>query len=310
MKVMAIQQYGGPEVLTLMDLAIPEPGEGEVRVKVYAADINSVDFQARQKDYLGYTSFPIVLGWDISGVVDALGAGVTDFKVGDEVYGMIRFPKQGRAYAEYATAPVTEIVLKPQRLNHVEAAAMTLAALTALQVLEKMNLQAGQTILIHAGSGGVGHFAVQLAKARGARVIATASEKNLDFVKSLGADEVIDYRARPFEEQASGVDAVFDTVGGETFTRSFGVVKPGGWVVGIVTQMTDELSEQARQAGINAAWNAVQPSKTGLEYFNTLVESGQLKPHISQTFPLEGVADAHRAQESRRTVGKLVLTVA
>ncbi len=310
MKVMAIQQYGGPEVLTLMDVPIPEPSEGEVRVKVYAADINPVDFQARQKDYLGYTGFPIVLGWDISGVVDALGAGVTDFKVGDDVYGMIRFPKQGRAYAEYTTAPVTEIVLKPQRLSHVEAAATTLAALTALQVLEKMNLQAGQTILIHAGSGGVGHFAVQLAKARGARVIATASEKNLDFVKSLGADEVIDYRARPFEEQVSGVDAVFDTVGGETFTRSFGMVKRGGWVVGIVTQMTDELSEQARRAGVNAAWNAVHPSKTGLEYFNTLVESEQLKPHISQTFPLEGVADAHRAQESRRTVGKLVLTVA
>lgn len=226
MKVMAIQQYGGPEVLQLMDLPIPEPGEGEVRVKAHAAGINPVDSQARQKDYLGYTDFPIVLGWDISGVVDALGAGVTDFKIGDEVYGMIRFPEQGRAYAEYATAPVTEIVLKPQRLSHVEAAATTLAALTALQVFEKMNLQTGQTILIHAGAGGVGHFAVQLAKARGARVIATASEKNLDFVKSLGADEVIDYRARPFEEQVSGVDAVFDTVGGETFTRSFGVVKP------------------------------------------------------------------------------------
>lgn len=310
MKVMAIEQYGGPEVLTQMNLPTPQPADGEVRVKVHAVGINPVDYQARQKDYLGYIDFPIVLGWDISGVVDALGAGVTDFAVGDEVYGMIRFPKQGRAYAEYVTAPVTEIALKPQRLSHVQAAATTLAALTALQVLEKMNLQAGQTILIHAGSGGVGHFAVQLAKARGARVIATASEKNLDFVESLGADEVIDYRARPFEEQVSGVDAVFDTVGGETFTRSFGVVKPGGSVVGIVTQMTDELTEQARQAGVHAAWNVVHPSKTGLEYFNTLVESEQLKPHISQTFPLEGVADAHRAQESRRTVGKLVLTVA
>lgn len=309
MKVMAIEQYGGPEVLTLMDLPIPEPGEGEVRVEVYAVDINPVDFKARQ-GYLGYTDFPVVLGWDVSGVVDALGVGVTDFKVGDEVYGMIRFPDQGRAYAEYATAPVAEIAPKPRGLSHAEAAATTLAALTALQALEKMGLQEGQTVLIHAASGGVGHFAVQLAKARGARVIATASEKNHDFVRSLGADEVIDYHARPFEEQVSGVDAVLDAVGGETFTRSFGVVKPGGWVLGIVTRMTDELAEQARQAGINADWNAAHSSKTDLEQLNALVESGQLKPHVSQTFPLEGVADAHRAQETGRTVGKLVLTVA
>ena len=308
MKVMAIQQYGGPEVLEPLDLPTPQSAEGEVRVKVYAAGINPVDFQARQGK-LGYTDFPVVLGWDISGVVDELGPGVTNFKVGDEVYGMIRFPEEGRAYAEYVTAPVDEITLKPQRLSHAEAAATNLAALTALQNLDKLELRAGQTVLIHAGSGGVGHFAVQLAKARGAKVISTASGKNRDFVLGLGADEFINYHEQRFEDVVKNVDAVFDTVGGDTFTRSFGVVKPGGWVIGIVTQMTDELTEQAEQAGINAAWTSVHPSKHDLEQLNTVVEAGQLKPHVSQTFLLEQVADAHRAQESGHTVGKIVLTV-
>ena len=309
MKTMTIREYGGPEVLRPADLPTPEPAEGEVRVRVHAAGINPVDFQAR-RGKLRYTDFPVVLGWDVSGVVDALGAGVDEFEVGDEVYGMIRFPEQGRAYAEYVTAPVAEVAPKPERLSHVEAAATALAPLTALRAFEEMDLQAGQTVLIHAGSGGVGHFAVQLAKARGARVIATTSEKNRDFVLGLGADEVIDYRARPFEEQASGVDAVFDAVGGDTFTRSFRVVKPGGWVVGIVTTMTAELAEQARRAGVNADWIAVEPSRSGLEELSALVESGRLRPHVSQTFPLEGVANAHRAQETGRTVGKIVLTVA
>lgn len=308
MKVMAIQRYGGPEVLQPMDLPMPQPADGEVRVKVHAAGVNPVDYQRRQNG--PYTDFPVVLGWDISGVVDALGPNATDLRVGDEVYGMIRFPEQGRAYAEYVTAPVTEVARKPRRLSHVEAAAMPLASLTALQVLDKMNLRAGQTILVHAASGGVGHFAVQLAKACGATVIASTSENNRDVVLSLGADEVIDYRARPFEEQVAGVDAVFDTVGGDNFTRSFQVVRPGGWVVGTVTRMTDELAEQARQTGINATWIAVTPSRTQLDALSTLVEAGQLKPHVSQTFPLEHVADAHRAQETRRTVGKIVLSVA
>ena len=307
MKVMAIQRYGGPEVLQPMDLPIPQPADGEVRVRVHAAGVNPVDYQRRQNG--PYTDFPVVLGWDISGVVDALGPGVTGLRVGDEVYGMIRFPEQGRAYAEYVTAPVTEVVRKPQRLSHVEAAATPLASLTALLALETMNLQAGQTILVHAGAGGVGHFAVQLARARGASVVATASEQNRDIVLGLGAGEVIDYRARPFEKQVAGVDAVFDTVGGDTFTRSYGVVKPDGWVVGTVIPMTDDLTEQARHAGINATWIAVSPSRPQLEALSALAEAGQLTPHVSQTFPLERVADAHRAQETGRTVGKIVLTV-
>lgn len=307
MQIMAIQQYGGPEVLQPMDLPMPQPTDGEVRIKVHAVGINPVDCQRRQEG--PYTDFPVMLGWDVSGVVDALGTGMINLQVGDEVCGMVRFPDQGRAYAEYVTALATDFTLKPQRLSHVEAAAMSLASLTALQALEKMELQAGQTVLIHGAAGGVGHFAVQLAKARGARVIATASGKNRAIVLSLGADEVIGYRARPFEEQVAGVDAVLNTVGGDTFTRSFRVVKPGGWVVGTVTPMTDELTEQARQAGINATWIHVERSRPQLNALSALAETGQLKPHISRTFPLEQVADAHRAQEGGGTVGKIVLTV-
>jgi len=229
MEAMTLRQYGGPDVLQLEDLPVPVPLAGEVRVQVHAVHavgINPVDTKRRQGG--PYTDFPVVLGWDVSGVVDVLGEGVTDLELGDAVYGMIRFPAEGRTYAEYVTAPTAHLARKPETLSHVEAAATTLAPLTALQVLERMNLHSGQTVLIHAGAGGVGHFAVQLAHARGARVIATASENNREFVLSLGADEVIDYRVRPFEQQVSGVDAVFDTVGGDTFVRSFEVVRPGG----------------------------------------------------------------------------------
>lgn len=307
MRAMTLRQYGGPDVLQLEDLPVPQPRAGEVRVRVHAVSINPVDYKRRQNG--PYTGFPVVLGWDVAGVVDALGEGVTDFQPGDEVYGMIRFPDEGRAYAEFVTAPAAHLARKPGGLGHVQAAALTLAPLTAWQAFERMNLQAGQTVLIHAGAGGVGHFAVQLARARGARVVATASEKNFEFVRGLGADEVIDYRSHPFEEQVSGVDAVFDTVGGETFARSFEVVRPGGWVVGIVTRMTDELRAQAQGAGVNADWIWVVPSREHLEVFSSLVESGRLRPHVSQTFPLERAADAHRAQETGRTVGKIVLTV-
>ena len=306
MKAIAIEQYGGPEVLTPMDVPAPQPTDGEVRVKVHAVSINPVDCQTREDNRLQYTDFPVVLGWDIAGVVDAVGAGVSEFRVGDEVFGMIRFPHEGRAYAEYVTAPVSEIARKPQGLSHVEAAAMTLAALTAHQAFDTMQLVAGQTVLIHAAAGGVGHFAVQLAKARGARVIATASAANRDFVTGLGADQVIDYRARPFEEQVANVDAVLVTVLGDTLPRSVAVLKRGGWLVSLTGAPS---AEQAEQAGVHAEQIAVHTSNVDLEYLTTLAESGQLKPHISQTFPLEQAAAAHRSQETGRTVGKIVLRV-
>lgn len=304
MRAMTIHQYGDPDVFQLEDLPVPQPASGEVLIKVHAVSINPVDYKRRR----GWAnqSLPVILGWDVAGVVEALGEGVTDFRVGDQVYGMIRFPAEGRAYAEYVTAPVTDIALKPAGLSFNEAAAMTLAPLTAHQAFDKMQLSAGQTILIHAAAGGVGHYAVQLAKARGAHVIATGSAKNREFILGLGADQFVDYQERPFEQQISNVDAVLDTVGGDTLLRSFAVVKPGGWLVTIAGQ-PDEA--QARERGIQATRILVHPSRPDLDHFSKLVEAGQLRSHVSLTFPLDRVADAHGAQETGRTVGKIVLEV-
>lgn len=304
MRAMIIHQYGDPDVFQFEDLPVPQAAGGEVLVQVRAVSINPVDYKRRR----GWANqpLPVILGWDVAGVVEALGEGVTDFQVGDEVYGMIRFPAEGRTYAEYVTAPVTDIALKAAGLTFNQAAAMTLAPLTAQQGFDKMNLQSGQTILIHAAAGGVGHYAVQLAKARGAHVIATGSARNREFILGLGADQFVDYQERPFEQQVSNVDAVLDTVGGDTLPRSFEVVRPGGWLVTIAGQ-PDEA--QAQERGIQATRMLVHPSRADLDHFSQLVGARQLRSHVSQTFPLDRVADAHRAQETGRTVGKIVLEV-
>lgn len=311
MRAITLHQYGGPEVLTLEDLPVPTPSSREVLIRVHAVSINPVDFKRRR----GWANqaLPVILGWDVSGVVTALGESVTDFKLGDAVFGMIRFPLEGRAYAEYVTAPVTDIALKPSGLNHREAAAMTLAPLTAHQAFETMKLEAGQTVLIHSAAGGVGHFAVQLAKARGAKVVGTASSRNRDFVLGLGADHFVDYHAKPFEEQVlewtggQGVDAVLDGVGVDNQTRSYSTLKPGGALVSIVGP--PPALEGFEDKNLRATNILVHPSREQLEFFSKLVQEGKLKPHVSQTFPLERVADAHRAQETGRTVGKIVLEV-
>ena len=304
MKAMIINQYGGPEVFEQADTPVPEPTSGEVQVKVQAVSINPVDYKFRKNG--PYKDFPVILGWDVAGVVEALGPGVSKFNVGDEVFGMVRFPKEGRAYAEYLAAPVSDIARIPEEMSFTDAAAMCLAALTAHQALEKMGLSSGQTVLIHAGSGGVGHFAVQLAKARGAKVIATASGNNRDFVLGLGADEFINYHEQRFEDAVKDVDAVFDTVGGETLERSYGVVKKGGWLVSIVGE---PAQDEAQQHGIYAERISVHTSRADLELLASQVTAGKLKPQLSRTFALEQVADAHRAQETGHTVGKIVLEV-
>lgn len=304
MKAMTIHRYGDPDVFTRESLPVPTPAHGEVLVRVRAVSVNPVDYKWRRQG--SFTHFPVVLGWDISGVVEGLGPDTTDFAPGDEVFGMVRFPKEGRAYAQYVAAPVGDLARKPASLGHREAAALTLAPLTAHQAFETMGLSAGQTVLIHAAAGGVGHLAVQLARARGAHVIGSASTRNRDFVLGLGADEFIDYTAQPFEWQVSGVDAVLDAVGGDTLTRSYGVLRPGGWLVTIAGQVSEEL---AQKHGVHAARILVHPSRADLETLAALYEAGQLKPHVSQTFPLERVDDAHRALETGRTVGKIVLDV-
>ena len=305
MKAMIIRQTGGPDVFEAADLPTPTPAAGEVRVRVRAVSVNPVDYKTRQANGFRYP-FPIVLGWDVAGTVDAVGEGVTRLQPGDDVFGMVRFPQEGRAYAEFVTAPETDLALKPPTLSFVDAAATTLAALTAQQALDHMDLRAGQSLLVHAAAGGVGHFAVQLARARGARVIGTASGANRDFVTGLGADAFVDYTAGRFEEAVGQVDAVLDAVGGETFTRSYSVVKPGGW---LVTIAASPKPEAAPRTDIHTERILVKPSYTDLEALAALYEAGQLRPHMSHTFPLDGVAEAHRLLEERHVVGKVVLEV-
>lgn len=311
MKAMVNETYGAPEVLQLQHLPIPVPAAGEVRVRVHAASINPVDVKVRSGKSLAaqYGARPVVLGYDVSGVVDALGDGVTDFAVGDEVYGMIRFPDEGKAYAEYATAPSEHLALKPKRLSHNEAAAVPLAALTAWQALfEGGELRSGQRVLIHAAAGGVGHFAVQLAHQAGATVAGTASAAKADFVRGLGADEVVDYTAGPFEERVAPVDLVLDSLGGETQKRSLQVLKPGGIEVTILGLALEP--KQVEERGLRLRRIVVRPHAEQLRQLAELIDAGKVTPHVSATFSLEQAVEAHRLVESGRVQGKVVLEVA
>ena len=306
MKAVLIHRFGEPEVLKLEEVAMPQAAMGEVLVRVQAAGINPVDFQTRAG--LGVAArlngFPIILGWDLSGVIESVGSGVERFKVGDQVYGMTRFPDLAKAYAEFTVAPEKDLAFKPKNLSHLEAAAMPLAALTAHQALETMNLRAGQTVLVHAAAGGVGQFAVQLAQVRGAQVIGTAQSKNREFVRQLGA-AFLDDTTGAFEQNLELVDAVLDTVGGEIQIRSFTVVKPGGWVVSTIDAVPNWLRSQ--HPTIRAQHVLVQPSGTQLEHLAVLVENNQLKPFLGKIFPLEEVIQAHKFAESHHVDGKIVL---
>jgi len=256
MKAIRIHQYGGPEVLAEVEMQRPTPGPNEVLIKVQAASVNPIDWKLRAgyaKEVFPLT-FPAILGWDISGTVEAAGANVTRFKSGEEVYALIK----GGGYAEYAVAKETEVAPKPRTLDHVHAAAVPVAALTAWQALfEVAKLSAGQKVLIHAAAGGVGNFAVQLAKARGAYVIGTASSRNHAFLRELGVDKVVDYQNTRFEEVVHDVGVVLDTIGGETTERSFKVLKPGGILVSIVQP---PAQESATKYGVRALFYGGMPA--------------------------------------------------
>jgi NADPH:quinone reductase-like Zn-dependent oxidoreductase len=311
MKAVVIETYGAPEVLQVREVPRPLPAEGEVRIRIHAASINPVDTKVRSGNSLAgqYGARPVVLGWDVSGVVDVVGAGVDRFAVGDEVYGMIRFPEEGKAYAEYATAPAEHLARKPKRLSHVEAAAVPLAALTAWQALfEAGDLQPGQRVLIHAAAGGVGHFAVQLARWKGASVVGTASAPKTEFVRGLGAGEVVDYTAGPFEERVAPVDVVLDSLGGEVQQRSLRVLKPGGILITILGLAVDPKAAEER--GVRVGRILVRPSADQLSELAELIDAGEVTPHVAATFPLAAAAEAHRHSETGRTQGKIVLEVA
>jgi len=308
MKAARIHTYGGPEVLKYEEAPLPKPGPGEALVRVHAAGVNPVDWKIREGYFKGRVnhSLPLILGWDLSGVVEATGSGVEGLKGDDEVYSRPDIARDG-AYAEYIVVRETEVALKPKSIAHVPAAAIPLAALTAWQSLfDSARLSAGQKVLIHAAAGGVGSFAVQLAKWKGAYVIGTASSRNQDFVRKLRADETLDYQTTRLEDVVHDVDVVFDTIGGDTQKRSWKVLKKGGILVSIVGPPS---AEEAAAHGVRQASVFVQPSATQLTELTKLVESGKLRPVVETVLPLSEARHAHELSQTGHTRGKIVLRV-
>lgn len=313
MKAIITTSPGGVENLKLADVEKPQPSPGEVLIKVAAISVNPVDIKTR-KGGAFYNQLneqpPVILGWDISGIVEATGSDVTEWKAGDEVFGMINFPGKGRAYAEYVVAPANHLARKPQNITHAQAAATTLAALTAYQVLvHEAKLQSGQHLLMHAAAGGVGHYAIQIAKHLGATVSGTASAANSIFLKELGADHTIDYKAQPLEQAVKEADLVFDPVGGETTAASINVLKKGGILISIVGGVKEHLASLADEKGISAKNYLVHSSGADMAELARLLEQGVLKPVIEHQFKFEEMAKAHEQIETGRTRGKVVLTV-
>ncbi|WP_208719886.1 NADP-dependent oxidoreductase [Amycolatopsis circi] len=314
MRAVTIREFGGPEVLTVEEVARPEPLPTEVLVRVHAAGINPVDWKTREgQGMAGMQTFPLILGWDVSGVVEEVGFGVTTLAPGDEVYAMPWFPRAAGGYAEYVTAPARQWARKPASIGHVHAAAVPLAALTAWQALvDTAQVQAGQRVLITAAAGGVGHFAVQFARHLGAHVIATASVARHPWLKELGADETVDYTTSRFEEAVVDVDVVIDLVGDaqdQTSTRSLQVLRLGGLLVAVPSGVSPELAEAAKAADVRVTPFLVEPDGAALTTIAGLIDAGEVAVEVEETFPLEQAAEAHVRGLAGRTRGKLVLTV-
>ncbi|MFC9997691.1 NADP-dependent oxidoreductase [Nocardia sp. NPDC127526] len=308
MRAIGQDTFGGPEVLRVVEVERPEPGPAEVLVRVHAAGVNPIDSWHRFNG--GLAERIVRLGWDVSGVVEAVGPGVTLFAPGDEVFGLPRHPLPAGTYAEYVVSPARHLVRKPAGLSHVQAAALPLAALTAWQALvDVADVRAGQRVLIHAAAGGVGHLAVQIAKARGAYVIGTARAAKHEFLRELGADEVIDYTAVDFAEAASEIDAVIDTIGGEYGPRSLRTLRAGGIVVSLASPAEAKLAEEAEPLGLRAQFMIVEADQAGMREIAALAGSGRLTPRIDSVLPLEQAGKAHEIADSGRTSGKIVLSV-
>jgi len=308
MKAARIHAYGDGQQLRIEQTPLPQLQENDVLVKVKSAAVNPVDWKIRE-GYLQemlHHELPLTLGWDFSGEITALGEGVSQWQVGDAVYARPNITRNG-SYAEYIAVDATEIAAKPSSLNWNEAAAVPLVTLTAWQCLyDAAELQAGQKVLIHAGSGGVGIAAIQLAKLRGAEVFTTTSTKNIDFVKSLGADTVIDYTQQSVAELRDK-DVVFDTLGGDAKAQSWQTLKPGGVLVSIVE---GEDPETAQQYGVRSAFCFVQPNAEQLQHIAALIDSGKLRAVIDSVYPLEKVSDALMRSESHRARGKIIVEIA
>ncbi|AOW87535.1 NADPH:quinone reductase [Streptomyces olivaceus] len=310
MRVITQQTLGGPEVLTVVDAPEPRPLPTEVLVRVKAIGLNPIEALVRAGEFpplLGRP--PFVLGWDLSGVV-AEGSLTYRFRPGDEVFGMPLFPRAANAYAEVVSAPALHLVRKPASLSHVEASALPVVGLTAWQgLVDLAGVREGDRVLVHGGGGGIGHVAIQIAKALGAHVITTAGGDKREFAEECGADEVIDYTAVDFTEAARDIDVVLDTIGGDTAERSLAVLRPGGHLVTAVAEDDARLVARYEASGMRFSGIAVDPDPVALHGIVDLVEQGRLRVHVQETFPFERVADAHRLLDAGHLRGKLVLSL-
>lgn len=298
--------FGGPEVLTHQETDVPEPGPGEVLLRVAGAGVNPGDAALRAGRVPGMVTLPWTPGNDVAGVIERLGRGVTRFAPGDEVYGMLAVTRRG-AYAQYTAVPAAALAPKPKNLDLVKAAAVPLVAFTAWQALAVLaRVRPGDRVLVHAAAGGVGHVAVQLAKELGAHVIGTARAANHDFLRNMGADELVVYTTTDFRTAITPVDTVLDLVGGSYGPRSLDVLRPGGLLIGAsIDPGTDE--QQAAARGLRYVWVTAEPSGEVLERITERIETGRLRVTVQRTYPLAEAAAAHRAIEGKRTTGKIIL---
>ena len=320
MKAIILNGIGGPDHLEMAELPVPPIKTDEVLVKVKAISINPVEAAARNNEVLLNYVYQIkgdekniILGWDISGIITETGAAVTRFKAGDEVFGMVKFVGQANAYAEYVAAPEVDLALKPRNVRFSEASGATLAALTAWQsIVTNGKVRKGDKVVITGASGGVGHYAIQIAKNFGAYVVAVASAANKDFVLSLGADEFIDYRTQAFEEVIQDADMVHDAVWSDDvrhIERSLKAIKPSGTLLSLIVDFDDEILEQLKSKNVTGYRVLVHKSEEDLAAIAELLATGEVKTHVSQTFPLEEMAKAHSLIETKNAVGKIIVTL-
>ncbi|MBI2145563.1 NADP-dependent oxidoreductase [Candidatus Woesearchaeota archaeon] len=310
MKAAQISKYGGKEVVEIKEVPKPAASGGHVIIENHAAGVNPADWKIREGYFHQFAplKFPATLGGDFSGVVAEVGNGVNEFRKGDEIFGQaIAIGGGSGSFAEFVSADAKKVAKKPRKASHLEAAAVPLAGVSAWQALaEHMNLSKGQKILIHGGAGGIGSFAIQIAKHTGAYVATTASADDLDFVKNLGADEAIDYKKQRFDELLKNYDAVFDCIGGETYARSFKVLKRGGMIVSMLEQPNKELMEQH---GVTAISQFTQVTSEKLAELAKLIDAGAIKIHIDKTFPLDETADALEHLQNNHPRGKVVIEI-
>ncbi|MGL5890315.1 MAG: NADP-dependent oxidoreductase [Bacteroidia bacterium] len=312
MKAYLLNEAGKAENLTLADVSIPAIQANEVLIRVKSISINPVDVKARRNDgvlsWIYQNRRPVILGWDIAGLVETVGEHVTEFKPGDAVFGMVNFIGSGNAYAEYVAAPASQLAIKPENISFAEAAGATLAALTAHQALTIAGVKAGHNVLIHGASGGVGHYAVQMAKVLGATVTGTSSAQNKDFVLALGADKHIDYSSSEMLAVSSVFDFALDPAQGETLLRTIDAVKPGGKIITIPSGNIDEqTAKKAADKNIDLSFMLVASNGNDMKAIARLMAEGKLKTHIEQTFPFSQMAAAHSRLEAGKVRGKIIV---